>query len=88
MVNIATDSPGKNLTVHGLMGVDVQAVREKRARQRRRLRTRNTRRSRARLRKVARRAPRCQRDIVVVSSNGHREHKPTRFSRGVLTGYH
>jgi putative transposase len=63
MVNIATDSTGQDLTVRGFTGVDVQAVREKRARQRRRLQTRNTRRSRARLRKIVRREARFQRDI-------------------------
>jgi hypothetical protein len=58
IVNVATDSTGQTFT-----GALVRAVREKRARQRRRLQTRNTRRSRARLRKVARREARFQRDI-------------------------
>jgi IS605 OrfB family transposase len=63
IVNIATDSTGQVFTAHALTGVDVRAVREKRARQRRRWQTRNTRRSRARLRKAARREARFQRDI-------------------------
>jgi putative transposase len=58
IVNVATDSTGATFT-----GAPVRAVRERRARQRRRLQTRNTRRSRARLRKVARREARFQRDI-------------------------
>jgi IS605 OrfB family transposase len=58
IVNIATDSTGQTFT-----GTPVRLVREKRARQRRRLQTRNTRRSRAKLRKTARREARFQRDI-------------------------
>jgi IS605 OrfB family transposase len=58
IVNIATDSTGQTFT-----GTPVRLVREKRARQRRRLQTRHTRRSRAKLRRTARREARFQRDI-------------------------
>jgi putative transposase len=64
IVNIATDSTG-----HPFTGALVRAVREKRARQRRRLQTRNTRRSRARLRKAARRESRFQKDINHIVAN-------------------
>jgi putative transposase len=85
IVNIATDSTGEPFT-----GALVRAVREKRARQRRRLQTRNTRRARARLRTMARREARFQRDInhivakaLVAKAKGSRKALAVEDLRGI-----
>ena len=63
IVNVATDSTGEPFT-----GAALRATRERRFRHRQSLQARNTRRSHARLRKVARREARFQRDINHVVS--------------------
>jgi IS605 OrfB family transposase len=63
IVNVATDSTGEPFT-----GAALRATRQRRFRHRQSLQARHTRRSRARLRKVARREARFQRDINHVVS--------------------
>jgi IS605 OrfB family transposase len=58
IVNIATDSTGEPFT-----GEPVKKTRERRFRHRQSLQTKNTRRARARLRRIARREARFQKDI-------------------------
>jgi len=58
LVNLAADSDGETYS-----GTQVQAVRERRYKQRRRLQRANTRRARWRLREIARREHRFQKDV-------------------------